>query len=71
MIKSFSSQLESANAYELSNHIASSSGLLRELYADKSPEGLSRHENIQELLNGIKEFAKKEKAQEKLELFMR
>ncbi len=57
MIKSFSSQLESSNAYELANHIASSSGLLKELYADKTPEGLSRYENIQELLNGIKEFA--------------
>lgn len=57
MIKSFSSKLEAANAFELANHIASSSGLLKELYADKTPEGLSRYENIQELLNGIKEFS--------------
>jgi DNA helicase II / ATP-dependent DNA helicase PcrA len=27
------------------------------LHSDKSPEGLSRHENIQELLNGIQEFS--------------
>ena len=40
----------------LANHIAASTGLLRELYQDKTPEGLSRYENIQELLNGIKEF---------------
>ncbi|MBL4705527.1 MAG: UvrD-helicase domain-containing protein [Flavobacteriales bacterium] len=57
MIKSFSVQLEAANAYELTNHIASSCGLLRDLYSDKSPEGLSRYENIQELLNGIKDFS--------------
>ena len=30
--------------------------MLRELYQDKTPEGLSRYENVQELLNGIKEF---------------
>ncbi|HMP99677.1 MAG TPA: 3'-5' exonuclease, partial [Cyclobacteriaceae bacterium] len=39
-------------AYE----IAKSSGLLRDLYEDKSVEGLSRYENVQELLNAIKEF---------------
>jgi DNA helicase-2/ATP-dependent DNA helicase PcrA len=33
--------------------------LLRELYADKSPEGVSHYENLQELLNGIKEFTDK------------
>ncbi len=56
MIKSFSAQLNSQNAYDLGQHIAIHSGILRDLYADKSPEGVSRHENIQELLNGIKEF---------------
>ncbi len=44
------------NAYDLASHIATSTGLLKELYADKTPEGLSRYENVQELLNGIKEF---------------
>lgn len=57
MIKSFNVQLEAVNAYEMTSHIASSCGLLKELYSDKSPEGLSRYENIQELLNGIKEFS--------------
>ncbi len=56
MIKSFSVKLKELNAYDLASIIATSSGLLRELYADKTPEGLSRYENIQELLNGIKEF---------------
>ncbi|MCX6295267.1 MAG: ATP-binding domain-containing protein, partial [Bacteroidetes bacterium] len=56
MIKSFSAQLKTQNAYDLGQHIAIHSGILRDLYADKSPEGVSRHENIQELLNGIKEF---------------
>ena len=60
MIKSFSAQLKTQNAYDLGQHIAIHSGILKDLYADKSPEGVSRHENIQELLNGMKEFTETE-----------
>lgn len=60
MIKSFSAQLKTQNAYDLGQHIAIHSGILKDLYADKSPEGVSRHENIQELLNGLKEFTETE-----------
>jgi DNA helicase II / ATP-dependent DNA helicase PcrA len=57
MIQSFSVQVLLQNAYDLGNHIASHSGLLRELYSDKTPEGVSRYDNVQELLNGLKEFS--------------
>lgn len=57
LIKSFSVSLASQSAFDLGNHIAQTSGILRELYNDKTPEGVSRHENIQELLNGLKEFS--------------
>jgi len=60
MIKSFSAMLKSHNAYDLGNHIATHCGIVRDLYADKSPEGVSRYENIQELLNGLKEFSETE-----------
>jgi DNA helicase-2/ATP-dependent DNA helicase PcrA len=60
MIKSFSAMLTSHNAYDLGQHVAVHSGILRDLYADKTPEGVSRHENIQELLNGLKEFSESE-----------
>ncbi len=56
MIKSFSAMLTTHSAYDLGQHIAVHSGILRDLYADKSPEGVSHHENIQALLNGLKEF---------------
>lgn len=56
MIRSFAVKQPLENAYDLGSHIATSTGLLRELYQDKTPEGLSRYENVQELLNGIKEF---------------
>ena len=57
MIKSFGALLHSKNAYELAKHVAGSSGLMKELYDDKTPEGVSRFENLEELLNAIKEFS--------------
>jgi len=60
MIKSFIAESAKTDAAEMAEHIARSTGLLRELYADKSPEGLSRYENVQELLSGIREFAESE-----------
>jgi len=57
MIKNFTAMIFSLNAYDLGMNIANSCGLLRELYTDKSPEGVSRYENVQELLNGLKEFS--------------
>ncbi len=56
MIKSFRAQLESKNAYDLASHIAKSTRLLDFLYKDKTVEGINRYENLQELLNGIKEY---------------
>ncbi len=56
MIQSFRSMLESHNAYDLAMHIAKQSNLLKTLHEDKTIEGISRYENIVELLNGIKEF---------------
>jgi len=55
-INSYSLLLPYKDAFELANHIAVNSGVVRELYSDKTPEGVSRYENIQELLNGIKDF---------------
>ena len=56
LIKSFAIVAQEKNAFEAGSHIAGASGLLKDLYADKTPEGVSRYENIQELLNGMKEF---------------
>jgi DNA helicase II / ATP-dependent DNA helicase PcrA len=58
-IAGYSVLIDKKDAYETAKHIAGSSGILSDLYNDKSPEGVSRYENIQELLNGIKEFSEK------------
>jgi DNA helicase-2/ATP-dependent DNA helicase PcrA len=56
MMKRFTLETERKDAYDAAFEIAKGSGLLRELYEDKTVEGLSRYENVQELLNAIKEY---------------
>jgi DNA helicase-2/ATP-dependent DNA helicase PcrA len=59
MIKSFSAQVKTNSAFDLAKHIAKSSGILKDLFEDKTPEGISRYGNIEELLNAIKDFTEK------------
>lgn len=60
MIKSFQALHETKNAFELAKHINTSVGLVKTLKEDDSPEGISRIENIEELLNAIMEFSDKQ-----------
>src|SRR5699024_9732975 len=52
MIKSFQISSQSKDAFEMTALIAKKTGLLRELKKDGTPEGITRVENIEELLNG-------------------
>ncbi len=56
MIKSFQTMLEKHNAYDVAFRIGKETGMVKELFKDKSTEGIARYENIQELLNSIKSF---------------
>ena len=56
MIRSFASMLNSKNAYEVATHVGKQTNIVKELFNDKTTEGLARYENIQELLNSIKEW---------------
>ncbi|HSC54141.1 MAG TPA: UvrD-helicase domain-containing protein [Phnomibacter sp.] len=56
MIKYFQSMLKQSNAYEVAFQVGKHTGIVKELFNDKSAEGLARYENIQELLNSIKEW---------------
>ncbi len=63
MIQSFMTMTETSNAYELATHVAKQTGLMRTLFEDKSVEGISRYENITELLNGIQEFVEDDESE--------
>ena len=56
MIKRFQMEVGAKDAYEAAHEIAKASGLLKALYEDKTVEGLNRYENVQELLNAVKEY---------------
>jgi len=56
MIKSFQIMNESADAFSLAEHVAKKTAILLELKKDGTPEGIARMDNIEELLNGIRDF---------------
>jgi len=58
-------EVEQKDAYEVASHVAKTSGLVRELYEDKTVEGLARYQNVQELLNAIKQFVDSEENEDK------
>lgn len=68
MIIEFTLKLKEKDAWNLAKEIADKSGVLKDLFADKSAESVSRHENVQELLNGIKEFTENDVPEEEKHL---
>ena len=56
MIQSFQIINENQDAFYLADHVAKKTGLVQELKKDGTPEGITRIQNIEELLNGIKDF---------------
>ena len=60
MIKSFATIVDDKDAYTVALDIAKASGIMKNLFEDKSVEGIARYDNMQELLAGIKEFVENE-----------
>ncbi len=56
MVKAFQVMLKSENIYNVSMEVAKRSGLIKFLKDDQTPEGISRVENIQELMNSMQGF---------------
>ncbi|WP_268846701.1 ATP-dependent helicase [Flavobacterium aestivum] len=61
MIQSFQVINENQDAFYLTDHVAKKTGLIQELKKDATPEGMARIQNIEELLNGIKDFTEGQK----------
>ncbi len=56
MILNFQALNKEANAFEVAEQVAKKTGLLQEFKKDGTPEGIAKMENIEEMLNGIKDF---------------
>jgi len=56
LITDFSSKITEIDAYELVKHIVTASGILKDLYEDKTTEGVNRYQNVDEMINSVKEF---------------
>jgi len=56
LIENFSRAVSEKNAYEITTSIVKEAGIVNEIYQDRTPENLSRQENIEELVNGIHDF---------------
>jgi len=56
MVAAFSAEANGGNAHAVGLAIAKRSGLVHALYSDKTPEGVARYENVQELLNALQGF---------------
>jgi DNA helicase-2/ATP-dependent DNA helicase PcrA len=61
MIKSFQIINVNQDAFFLTDHVTKKTGLVQELKKDGTPEGIAKIENIEELLNGIKDFTEGQK----------
>lgn len=60
LIMSFQTQIDKMNAFELAKHITDTIGIIKVLKEDESPDGVTRVQNIEELLNAIMEFSDKQ-----------
>ncbi len=63
LINGFIAGNETRNAYELAQTVLKNTGIVKEAYEDLTPEGMSRAQNIQELLNAINEFVSERQEQ--------
>jgi len=61
MIKSFQVLNETYDAFYIAEHVTKKTGLIQELKKDATSEGIARIENIEELLNGIRDFIEGQK----------
>ena len=56
LIETFVKDAMEKDAYEVGSGIVRQSGIMNEIYQDRTPENLSRQENIEELVNGMHDF---------------
>lgn len=61
MIESFQVLNQNQDAFQITDHVAKKTGLFQELKKDGTPEGIAKIENIEELLNGMRDFVEEQR----------
>jgi len=61
MVQSFQVLNQTYDAFQMAEYVAKKTGILTELKKDGSAEGIARIENIEELLNGMRDFVEEQK----------
>ena len=61
LIESFQVLNQTADVFELAEHVTKTTGIIKEFNKDGTPEGVARMENIEELVNGMKDFVEGQK----------
>jgi len=64
MIQSFQIEAQSKNAFEVAELVIKQTRLIKDIETEGTPEAISRVENVQELLNGIKDFIEEQNQKE-------
>ncbi|WP_456463057.1 ATP-dependent helicase [Lutibacter sp.] len=73
MIQHFQIEAQTKNAFEVAEFVIKQTRLVKDLESDGTPEGVSKVENVQELLNGLKDFVdvqKKNEEEDSLAFFL-
>ena len=70
MIAAFIEQSQELSAFEIGEMVIKKTGIAQETFTDMSPEGMSRTQNVQELMNAMSEFVDMRKEQGEEEVFL-
>ena len=58
LVNRFIEQVSKVDAYELGRMVVQESGIMADLMQDRTVEGISRQENVQELMDGMHDFVR-------------
>ncbi len=70
LMDSFIAKAHDTDAYELGTAIIKASGIINEMMQDRTPENLSRQENIEELVNGLQEFTQTHREEDNEHIYL-
>jgi len=70
LINAFITKVQDTDAYELGTAIIKASGIMAEIMQDRTPENMSRQENIEELVNGLQDFTQTHREEDNEHIYL-